>query len=73
VELFHTLLKTGRFEEVARTTILETTSSLWDNANEIMDIVRDLKEIGVIIKAVNTVCASSSSVVETADTTLITK
>jgi hypothetical protein len=73
VELFHTLLKTGRFEEVVRTTILETTSSLWDNANEIMDIVRDLKEIGVIIKAVNTVCASSSSVVETADTTLITK
>ncbi|WP_236561788.1 hypothetical protein [Nitrososphaera sp. AFS] len=58
---------------MVRTTILETTSSLWDNANEIMDIVRDLKEIGVIIKAVNTVCASSSSVVETADTTLITK
>ena len=73
MELFHTLLKTGRFEEVVRTTILETISSLWDNANEIMDIVRDLKEIGVIIKAVNTVCASSSSVVETADTTLITK
>ena len=46
-QLIHTLVRTGAFEEIART-ILETTIAIRDTANEINEIVKDVKERGTI-------------------------
>jgi signal transduction histidine kinase len=60
-QLIHTLVRTGAFEEIART-ILETTIAIRDTANEINEIVKDVKERG-------TIKDTASAVVETTNAT----
>ena len=46
-QLVHTLVRTGAIEEIARA-ILETAIAIHGTANEINEIVKDLKERGTI-------------------------
>ncbi|MFY9868904.1 MAG: hypothetical protein WAK17_04225, partial [Candidatus Nitrosopolaris sp.] len=60
-QLIHTLVRTGAFEEIART-ILETTIAIRDTANEINEIVKHLKQRG-------TIKDTASAIVETTNAT----
>ena len=64
-ELIHTLVRTGAFEEIARA-ILETTIAIRDTANEVNEIVKDLKERGTIKDTASAVGDNKRNTIEKA-------
>ena len=64
-ELVHTLVRTGAFEEIARA-ILETTIAIRDTANEVNEIVKDLKERGSIKDTASAVGDNKRNTIEKA-------
>ena len=58
--LVHTLVRTGSFEEIART-IRETTIAIRDIVNDVNETVKDLKERGTIKDIANAVVETTSA------------
>jgi hypothetical protein len=71
-ELIHTLVRTGAFEEIARA-ILETTIAIRGTANEVNEIVKDLKERGTIKDTASAVGDNKRNTIEKAIETDNTK
>jgi hypothetical protein len=59
-QLIHTLVRSGAFEEIART-ILETTIAIRDTVNEVNEIVKDLKERGTIKDTASAVAETTNA------------
>ena len=59
-QLVQTLVRTGAFEEIART-ILETTIAIRDIVNDVNETVKDLKGRGTIKDIANAVVETTSA------------